>query len=139
MKPSKLVLLVDDDEDDRTIFCSAVAALNEHWECTTAEDGESALNLLQSMAILPDYIFLDLNMPGEGGMTCLVEIKKINDLRSVPIIIYTTAAHPDQKNAAFKLGADYFLVKPALFDDIVAGIAMAIKEVSRVKSRAGHR
>ena len=77
MKSNPIILMVDDDEDDRRLFFEAAKEVSESIHCVSAEDGEKALTMLQSEhGLLPDYIFLDLNMPRLNGRQCLAEIKK---------------------------------------------------------------
>ena len=85
------ILLVDDDEDDRKLFCEAVGEVDREIKCIAAVDGREALLYLNDMANpAPDFIFLDLRMPGLSGQQCLEEVKKDARLASVPVIVYTT-------------------------------------------------
>lgn len=61
---------------------------------------------------LPDFIFLDLNMPKMYGRTCLAELRKDVRLATIPVIIFTTSSDPKDINEIRKLGASYFLTKP---------------------------
>jgi CheY-like chemotaxis protein len=82
--------LVDDDVDDLEIFTLAVEDLRINVNCVTAADGIDALEKLRNdEAFVPDFIFLDLNMPRMNGKQCLLEIKKIERLSSTPVIIYS--------------------------------------------------
>ena len=58
-----VVLNVDDDQEDREFFCDALKEIDASIVCLVAESGMEALSLLQSHMPLPDYIFLDINMP----------------------------------------------------------------------------
>ena len=106
--------LVDDDTDDLEIFAIAVAETGQPITCTTASDGIDALRLLrEDETFLPDFIFLDLNMPRMNGKQCLAEIKKIERLERVPVVIYSTSANQRDIDDALKLGAAHFLTKPS--------------------------
>jgi CheY-like chemotaxis protein len=63
----KTCLLVDDDEDDKEIFSLALTEANPSIKCVVASDGHEALSLLRDGSFIPDYIFLDLNMPLMSG------------------------------------------------------------------------
>ena len=55
------ILLVDDDEDDRELFCAALQIINPTAECRQAKDGGEALNILKKEGnYVPNFIFLDL-------------------------------------------------------------------------------
>ncbi|MES2649147.1 MAG: response regulator [Bacteroidota bacterium] len=114
----KKVFLVDDDRDDREIFIEALAEVDNSFFCVTAESGEEALKELHTTSIVPNYIFLDLNMPRMNGRECLVEIKSIERLKEIPIIIYTTSSLQKERDELVKLGASMFITKPANFTDL---------------------
>ena len=109
--------LIDDDPDDREIFCIALEDTNKGFKCITAPNGKEALQKLSTDdSFRPDYIFLDLNMPVMNGKQCLQEIKKIPRLESVPVIIYTTSSYVKDMEETKELGATHFLTKPSRID-----------------------
>ena len=111
------VLLVDDDEDDRTLFTEALTVLDKSIQCWTAVDGKHALDLLMyDLVVLPDVIFLDLNMPKMNGMELLKAIKNHRSYRNIPVIIYTTSSNPEDMKRTRELGAVDFVTKPSNFD-----------------------
>jgi CheY-like chemotaxis protein len=115
-----LVLFIDDDPDDYDLFCHGLKIVNDKAECLYVQDGLEALNLLNNeLTILPDYIFLDVNMPLMGGEECLQEIKKNPDLQDIPIIVYSTTSDLVERGNLRRLGAAAFVVKPAKFNDLV--------------------
>lgn len=106
-----VVYLIDDDEDDRDIFSIALERARAEAVCLTAKNGPEALHSLNNIDV-PDYIFIDLNMPFMSGRECLAEIKKRPMLRNVPAVIYTTSSHSKEADELMELGAAHFLVKP---------------------------
>lgn len=114
----KTIFLVDDDRDDREIFIEALAEIDDSLKCVTAENGEDALVKLHSGVFIPNFIFLDLNMPRMNGRECLVEIKNIERLQETPVIIYTTSSLQKEKDELEKLGATRFITKPANFNEL---------------------
>jgi CheY-like chemotaxis protein len=92
-------------------FCSAIRKNNPSYKCLEAENGVEALKLLRSSQSLPDFIFLDLNMPKMDGRECLKELKKDDTLKDIPVIIYSTSEYSLDITATKELGADYFLTK----------------------------
>src|ERR1041384_622628 len=115
----KTILIVDDDEDDRDLFCEAAQIANPNICCEKAKNGEEALRILADLnRRLPDYIFLDLNMPRFNGKQCLAEIRRNDRLNQVPVIIYSTTKHNDDVRETLELGASHFIIKPALFREI---------------------
>ncbi len=94
-------------------------SIDKGGQCFTAKNGEEGLKKLSEDIIpLPDFIFLDLNMPRLNGKQFLIEIKQIKRFSQIPIIIYTTSADPKDMEAMIQLGALYYITKPDVFDDI---------------------
>lgn len=113
-KMRKICLLVDDDEDDSEIFAMAVSEADSSIDCVFATDAIAALAMLENKSFVPDFIFLDLNMPLMSGKECLVEIKKRQHLSATPVIIYTTSGSQKDMDETHELGASFFITKPPL-------------------------
>ena len=128
MRQIHRVLIIDDDEDDRELFCEALGYVNKDIDCFHATDGEEALAFLNDPnGNLPDYIFLDLNMPRLNGKECLAEIKKRNNIKDIPVIIYSTSNNRHDKEETKLLGAADFLHKPNEFN-------LLIRELTQILS-----
>src|SRR5690606_6414672 len=109
----KYFLIVDDDADDREFFKEAVTQLNSSVIVKEAEDGEVALTLLaEDRDNLPDYIFLDLNMPRKDGRAVMKALKDDPQFRKIPVFILSTSSDPNDKEDARLLGANSFITKP---------------------------
>ena len=64
MKKSISCLIIDDDADDQEIFVMCIRKISSNIDCLTANNGVDAVDLLKSNdGYVPDYIFLDVNMP----------------------------------------------------------------------------
>ena len=115
----KTLFIIDDDEDDQLFLHEAMNDLKIPIDCYYANNGETALKQLKEEGIpVPDFIFLDLNMPKLNGKECLIEIKKMQRYLQVPIIIYSTSSHQKDKQEIMQLGADYFLTKPTRISEL---------------------
>lgn len=125
-------MIVDDDEDDIDFFFDAINGINPTYTCIAAGNGEIALHKLQNNSVeeLPDFIFLDLNMPRMDGKTCLGELKKDHKLKDIPVIIYTTSDNQLDKDETLKLGAAHFLTKANTFNMLQANIKDTLMLVS---------
>ncbi|MGZ3900275.1 MAG: response regulator [Bacteroidia bacterium] len=134
MSGKTVLMIVDDDKDDRFFFEMAVKELGKGFECISAENGIDAIEKLQAMEQLPDYIFLDLNMPLMNGRECLTELKKNQKLKCIPVIMYSTSSFSEDMDSVRKLGASYYLPKPANIMSLPTDITTALKtaESSRV-------
>ena len=113
------VLIVDDDEDDRDLFCIAVHELEPKINCILARNGEEALQGLRLEKFpKPDLIFLDLNMPRLNGFQFLSELKKDVQLKGIPIVIYTASKNQEDLEETKGLGAEHFFAKPNSFMEL---------------------
>ena len=125
----KTIMIVDDDSDDRDFFCDAVTELDSPAECLTAINGEDALKILRNeVKHLPAFIFLDLNMPKMDGRMCLAELKKDEQLKNIPVIIFSTSSNPKDIEEMNNLGAAYFLTKPSDFKKLQSEIVFVMGE-----------
>ena len=111
-------LVVDDDEDDKEIFSLALNEANPDIQCVMASDGLEALAMLNRDNFLPDYIFLDLNMPLMSGKECLAEIRKRPELMHIPVIIFSTSSSQRDILDTHALGASSFITKPPLISTL---------------------
>ncbi|MDB5284922.1 MAG: phoB [Bacteroidota bacterium] len=113
------ILLIDDDEDDQYLFLQALREVDEQAICEGVLDGEAGLKKLKSAYILPDYIFLDLNMPKIDGMEVLKQIKETSGLKHVPVVMYSTSSSYHHLLQAKRLGAIEYVTKPTSIPELV--------------------
>jgi CheY-like chemotaxis protein len=110
------ILVVDDDADDLEILIESIKAFDPKAVCHIAHTTHDAMHALAS-GLLPDVIFLDINMPMMDGMRCLENMRAIFDLKDTRIFIYTTAINDQQILQCKALNANW-LVKPNSFSGI---------------------
>ena len=125
-KKSTHILFSDDDTDDALLFTQAADLMTTSSILLSfAEDGEQLMRYL-SREMLPDMIFLDLNMPVKNGIECLKEIRADKKLDWLPVIIYTTSDNPRDIDACFDLKANLYVVKPTSFENIIKTLKKVI-------------
>jgi DNA-binding response OmpR family regulator len=117
--PKKTCLLIDDDEDDREIFQIALEQVSADLHCVTLKNGVDAVKMLSDKIVSPDFIFLDINMPLMNGKECLMEIRKLTHLKTVPVFMYTTSTEIRDKEIFLGSGASDILTKPAKISELV--------------------
>jgi CheY-like chemotaxis protein len=118
-KRSLRILLADDDKEDREIFMTAIKELSPDIEISVAVNGKELMSKLQNdKSVLPDLLFLDLNMPFKNGQECLKEIRSNDRLKRLPVIIYSTSSSSEHIEQTYKGGANYYLQKPDSFRDL---------------------
>lgn len=117
---SAFILFVDDDPEDFEIFREAFEQVNPDGQVVHHRDCDRALEFLRSNAEpLPDYIFLDVNMPTMTGEECLKLLKADPDLKKIPVIMYTTSVGPYEELKYRNMGATHSFEKPTRFPELV--------------------
>lgn len=114
-----IVLNVDDDQEDREFFCDALREIDPAITPLTAGSGREALALLETLTVLPDYIFLDINMPMMDGKLCLKTLKKLPAFQSISVIMYSTSTDTGEIRECYRLGAEDFLIKPHSLEKLI--------------------
>ena len=114
-----LITLADDDEDDRLFFTDAFDELKINTVVNTVKNGRELINFLDHPeTVLPNIIFLDLNMPILNGIDCLKEIKHNDRFKDIAIAIYSTSSSEEDVENTFVLGANIYIKKPSNFNDL---------------------
>jgi CheY-like chemotaxis protein len=109
----KHILLVDDDDDDRSVFVETMADIYPEVFCSVAQNGHRALQHLTNSKSKPGLIFLDINMPVMNGREFLRTIKNdwfYRPYKDIPVIMLTTATTGEED--FLKMGAHLFITKP---------------------------
>ncbi|MCX6351069.1 MAG: response regulator [Bacteroidetes bacterium] len=102
------ILLADDDIDDCRFFKQALEALPNTSTFAEVHDGDELLNYLQkNEEQLPDVLFLDINMPRKNGFECLVEIKKNEKTKVLPVECFLPVTRKIKYTPSLKTGLMY--------------------------------
>ena len=117
MKPTPVIVLVDDDEMHLLVARRAIARLQLGADVLAATSGLEALHVLGlDSSAHPEagrvaVIMLDLGLPDLSGWKVLERIRGSEDLRSVPVVLVTSSDRPEDVSRAYELGANSYLVK----------------------------
>lgn len=115
----KVIYLAEDDDDDRILFLEALGELHSEILVKVSEDGQQLLdNLHKTILERPEIIFLDINMPCRNGFECLKEIRSGERFSDAKIIMFSTSSSMLHIELSYKLGADYYAVKPGSFQEL---------------------
>lgn len=122
-----VILMADDDEDDRMLAREALAECRLMNEFYFVNDGEELMDYLHQRGPYaevkrsprPGLILLDLNMPRKDGREALKEIKDSPELRHIPIVVLTTSKTEEDVYRSYNLGASSYITKPVTFDSLV--------------------
>ncbi|MBM7117570.1 chemotaxis-specific protein-glutamate methyltransferase CheB [Archangium primigenium] len=106
--PPVKVLVVDDSESNRKLLTELIESAPDLKVVSTAADGNEGLR--QVMALHPDVVTLDLEMPRLGGYSFL---RLLKNSAPTPVIVISSYAHQADVFKALELGAADFIAKPA--------------------------
>ena len=114
------VLLADDDANDRILFKDAIDQLGLKISLKMVESGTELMKYLTNkQKVLPDFIFLDLNMQCKNGFECLEEIRSDERFKKISIIIYSTSSRLEDINETLIKGANLYFAKSSTFQELV--------------------
>jgi len=118
------ILLAEDNPGDARLTVEGFKDAKVKNKITVVEDGVEALAYLRhegpyANVGLPDLILLDLNMPKKDGREVLAEIKADEELRSIPVLVFTVSNAEKDILAAYNLQASAFITKPIDLDEFI--------------------
>lgn len=122
------LLVIDDDEDDLEIFQSAVNEISAITDCQVRNNAATALEELKQKTLVPEVIFLDLNMPVMNGRQFLIAIKETAELKHIPVIIFSTSSQIETIEDTKQLGAAGFVTKPNSFAELIKVLGEYLKK-----------
>lgn len=117
----RYIYLADDDSDDRDLFVEAMMEVDPSIIIRQAEDGIDLMDklLTLSKAELPEYIFIDINMPRKSGFECLEEIRNHKgNLKELNVIVFSTSNARETIQRAMEMGATFYAVKPSTYEKL---------------------
>ena len=120
----KIVLHIDDDEDDRQIVKEAMEAYDVNVVVQNATSGTEGMEVLENAKAsgqLPCMIILDINMPGKDGKQVLKEIKDDPILATIPLVLFTTSSSSLDKMFAERNGVE-MITKPPTLENLLQTI-----------------
>jgi len=131
LKVNPAILLIEDNSGDVRILLNAFNEIDWRPAVTVIENGEKALSYLGLGAhphcgSRPDFILIDLNLPGKNGFEFLSEVVADRELSRIPAAILTSSEVLEDMMKGYDCGVDFFLTKPCDWSGYVT-LARAIK------------
>lgn len=116
------ILLVEDEDDHAELAMIHFGRNKGVQQIDRAVNGDDAVSFLRNeppfeSAVRPDLVLLDLNLPRKSGHEVLAEVKGDANLRSIPIVVFTTSASDTDRSLAYLNNANSYIEKPARFDE----------------------
>ncbi len=113
------LLIVEDSDEDFEAFQRFLRQSPLPIPVYRCRNGDQALAFLYhtdlESAPRPGVILLDLNLPGTDGREVLRRIKQDEDLKLVPVVIFTTSNNPKDIEACYRQGVNSYIIKPMDF------------------------
>ena len=122
------ILLVEDNEGDILLTEEAINTKKFISKISIAKNGVLAIEFLENILReqsekLPDIILLDINLPKKNGQEVLSFIKGNEELKQIPVIMFTTSSTEKDIITSYKNHANCFITKPVDLNDFMNTIA----------------
>ena len=117
---SKSLLVIEDSDEDFAALVRMIKKVKISNPVYRCEDGESALDFLyhegeylnEIDSPRPSLIVLDLNLPGTDGREVLAAVKQDQNLKTIPVVIFSTSSNPKDVDVCYEYGVSGYIVKP---------------------------
>ncbi len=122
------ILYVEDDDNDVTLLRHVFAKAGIRNSLHTVHDGQAAMDYLAGNAHfadraqhpLPGLMLLDLKLPYRSGMEVLAWLRRQQQFRRLPVVVFTSSSRPTDVAQAYDAGANGYLVKPNSLEELAA-------------------
>lgn len=127
-----ILLVVDDDPNDRLMIEHALHSAGSHWTIRSLNDGSAAISYLKGEGSYadrerhpyPSLIITDLKMGPVDGLAVLEFLQSTPRSAIVPTIVFSASSDPDDIDKAYLLGASCYHVKPSAAVDFAAAVRL---------------
>jgi CheY-like chemotaxis protein len=114
------LLVVEDSDEDFEAFYRGWRKSSVNSSMYRCQNGDEVLDFLYHTgkyanpenAPRPGLILLDLNLPGTDGREVLIQIKQDINLKSIPVVVFTTSSNPKDLKSCYELGVNSYIIKP---------------------------
>jgi len=118
------------DDDPRVLRAVKKRLGMAQYSVAAAEDSAEALAVIQARQ--PVAVILDVQMPGGGGLSVLSKLKSDPKTRNLPVMMLTGERNAETVLQAMDAGADDYMVKPFLPDDLLERVSRLVNKAARL-------
>ncbi|MFT4961095.1 MAG: two-component system OmpR family response regulator [Paracoccaceae bacterium] len=121
------VLLIEDEPN----IAEAIRFLlsRDGWEVETHADGTDAVEVIRAAS--PDLVILDVMLPGKNGMDILRDLRDIDALRDLPVLMLTARGQLRDRDMAEKAGVSRFMTKPFSNTEVLSAVRDLLAQASQ--------
>jgi len=112
---NKHIVVIDDTHSILTFLRISLEALGAKFHGAATAAGGLALCETEH----PDLVILDLGLPDKEGLNILPRLKRIGKERNLPVVVLTVRKEQEVVKTAMELGADAYVTKPFIMDDLI--------------------
>jgi CheY-like chemotaxis protein len=121
----ELILVVEDSDEDIEAIERAIGRSHPDVRLEFIRRGDAVLPRLAEPAVpLPDLLLLDLNLPGESGLTILTRVRAVSAYDAITVVVFSSSTDSVEGDRCYAAGADSYIYKPinfALFQTVLRG------------------
>lgn len=125
------IFYADDDEDDLMFFNEVIEQISNDSQneinLHIHLNGESLIENIKKNKDSNGVVFLDINMPFKSGFEILEKIRQEPEISQFPVIMYSTSSNKDSIAQSQNLGANFYVVKPYEFNELLRMISTFIQ------------
>lgn len=143
------ILLVEDNPTDVELILRALRQHNHADKVFVVKDGHEAMDFIHAVSTyagltvkpFPKLILLDLKLPGMSGLEVLQSLKADEQLKSIPVVMFTSSAQEVDIEECYRLGVNSYIQKPVEYNKFVniigeVGMYWLSTNVPPVKARS---
>lgn len=126
MNGPKWILFAEDDSNDLELTMRTLVSPRQSVEVVQARDGMQVLDCLYRRGNFagrrpgaPLFVLLDLKLPKLDGLEVLRQIKNDPNLKTIPVIMFSSSREPNDVSRSYQLGANAYVLKPVNFREFV--------------------
>ncbi len=120
------LLVIEDNEEDYFALTRIMRKLDFQYPIYHCLDGDEALDFLfqtgeysnPEIAPRPTIILIDLNLPGTDGREVIKVIKNNQQLKKIPVIVFSTSSSPQDIHICYQQGVNSYMQKPVNIKDL---------------------